>query len=165
MVGRFAEHGCGSETLNVFRRMIGAGVKGDGYSFVSLLLACNHIGLDKGCRLILAMSHDYGISPSVVHWTCMVDILGQIGHLAEAKLLIDSMPVEPDVVAWGALLGACRSYGNVEFGELAANELVKLEPENASAYVLLSNIYAATVKWEEVLSSSEWIISIIFGPG
>ena len=61
----------------------------------------------------------------------MVDILGRAGHLEEARLLIDSMPVEPDVAAWGALLGACRSYGNVEFGELAASELVKLEPENA----------------------------------
>jgi hypothetical protein len=67
----------------------------------------------------------------------MVDILGRAGHLEEAKLLIDSMPVEPDVATWGALLGACRSYGNVELGELAAKERVKLEPENASAYVLL----------------------------
>jgi pentatricopeptide repeat protein len=84
----------------------------------------------------------------VVHWSCMVDILGRAGHLEEAKLLIDSMPVEPDVAAWGALLGACRSYGNVKFGELAAKERVKLEPEIASTYVLLSNIYAAAAKRE-----------------
>jgi pentatricopeptide repeat protein len=96
------------------------------------------------------MTQDYGIEPSVVLCTCMVDVLGRAGHLEEAKLLIDSMPVEPDVATWGALLGACRSYGNVEFGELAAKERVKLEPENASAYVLLSNIYAAAAKWEEV---------------
>jgi hypothetical protein len=48
------------------------------------------------------------------------------------------------------LLGACRSYGNAEFGELPAKEHVKLEPENASTDVLLSNIYAAAAKWEEV---------------
>jgi len=71
--------------------------------------------------------------------------------------LINSMPVEPDVATWGALLGACRSYGNVEFGELAAKERVKLEPESASAYVLLSNIYAAAAKWEEVA----WVRSMM----
>jgi pentatricopeptide repeat protein len=151
MIGGLAQYGCGSEALDVFRRMIGVGVKPDGYSFVALLLACSHVGLvDEGRRLFLAMSHDYGISPSVVHWSCMVDMLGRAGHLEEAKLLIDSIPVEPNVAAWGALLGACRSYGNVEFGELAVKERVKLELENASTYVLLSNIYAAAAKWEEV---------------
>ncbi|KAG0607081.1 hypothetical protein M758_8G001900 [Ceratodon purpureus] len=151
MIGGLAQHGCGSEALDVFRRMIGAGVKADGYSFVALLSACSHAGLvDEGRRLFLAMSHDYGICPSVVHWSCMLDILGRAGQLEEARLLIDSMPVEPDVAVWGAFLGACRSYGNVEFGELAAKERVKWEPENASTYVLLSNIYAAAAKWEEV---------------
>jgi pentatricopeptide repeat protein len=151
MIGGLAQHGCGSEALDVFRRMIGTGVKPDGYSFVALLSACSHAGLvDEGRRLFLGMSHDYGISPSVVHWSCMVDILGRAGHLEDARLLIDSMAVEPGVSAWGALLGACRSYGNVEFGELAAKERVKLEPEDASTFVLLSNIYAAAAKWEEV---------------
>jgi hypothetical protein len=35
-----------------------------------------------------------------------------------------------------ALLGAYRSYGNAEFGELAAKESVKLELENAIASFL-----------------------------
>jgi len=49
------------------------------------------------------------------------------------------------------LLGACKTYGNVELGKLAANEFLKLEPKVSSAFVLLSNIYAAAGKWEEVL--------------
>ena len=60
------------------------------------------------------------------------------------------MPVEPDGVTWTALLGACRTYGNVELGEYAAKKLFKLEPSKASTYVLLSNIYAAAGKWENV---------------
>jgi pentatricopeptide repeat protein len=147
MIGGLVQHGCGSEALYFFRRMIGAGVKPNGYSFVALLSACSHAGLvDEGRLFFLAMAHDYGISSSMVHWSCMVDVLGWAGHLEETKLLIDSMPVEPDVAAWGALVGACRSYGNVEFGELAVKEYVKLEPENASTYVLLSNIYAVVAK-------------------
>ncbi len=64
----------------------------------------------------------------------MVDILGRAGHLEEAKRLIDSMPAEPDGAIWGALLGACRSYGNVELGELAAQECFKLEPTKLGTY-------------------------------
>ncbi|CAM6098120.1 unnamed protein product [Calypogeia fissa] len=93
---------------------------------------------------------DYGIEPSIVHYTCIVDLIGRAGHLEEAQRFISDLPVEPNRIAWGALLGACRTYGNVELGELAANELLKLEPNDASAYVLLSNIYAAAGKWEKV---------------
>jgi Flp pilus assembly protein TadD len=47
------------------------------------------------------------------------------------------------VAALGALLIACRIHGNVEMAECAAKRILELQPENASAYVLLSTIYAA----------------------
>ena len=152
MIGGLAQHGCGHEALEVFRSMIADGVKPNEISFVAVLSACSHSGLvDEGRRLFLAMTQDYGIEPTVVLCNCMVDVVGRAGHLEEAKLFIDKMPVEPNEATWGALLGACRTYGNVDLGKLAANELLKLEPMDASAYVLLSNIYAAAGKWEEVL--------------
>ena len=152
MIGGLAEHGCGLEALDVFKTMVADGVEPSEISFVAVLSACSHSGLvDEGRRLFLAMTEDYGIERTVELCTCMVDVLGRAGHLEEAKLLIGNMPVEADGATWGALLGACRTYGNVELGKLAANELLKLEPKDASAYVLLSNIYAAAGKWEEVL--------------
>ena len=152
MIGGLAQHGCGHEALEVFRSMIADGVKPNEISFVAVLSACSHSGLvDEGRRLFLAMTQDYGIEPTVVLCNCMVDVVGRAGHLEEAKLFIDKMPVEPNEATWGALLGACRTYGNVDLGKLAANELLKLEPKDASTYVLLSNIYAAAGKWEEVL--------------
>ena len=152
MIGGLAQHGCGHEALEVFRSMIADGVKPNEISFVAVLSACSHSGLvDEGRRLFLAMTQDYGIEPTVVLCNCMVDVVGRAGHLEEAKLFIDKMPVEPNEATWGALLGACRTYGNVDLGKLAANERLKLEPMDASGYVLLSNIYAAAGKWEEVL--------------
>ncbi|CAM6084194.1 unnamed protein product [Calypogeia fissa] len=151
MIGGLAEHGCGHEALELFREMNAHGVRPDGTSFLAVLSACCHAGLlDEGHRLLLAMTQECGIKPTVVHYNCMVDLLGRVGHLEEAKLFINDMQVEPDGVTWGALLGACRTYGHVELGELAANELLKLEPNDPSAYVLLSNIYAAAGKWEKV---------------
>ncbi|CAM6098036.1 unnamed protein product [Calypogeia fissa] len=150
MIGGLAQHGCGHEALEYFRKMNLDRVKPDGISFVAVLSACCHTGhLDDGRRLFLAMTQDYGIEPDIVHYNCMVDLLGRAGCLNEAKLFISDMPVEANGVTWGALLGACRTYGNVELGELAAKELFKLEPDKAATYVLLSNIYAAAGKWEK----------------
>ncbi|CAM6099577.1 unnamed protein product [Calypogeia fissa] len=150
MIGGLAEHGCGREALELFRKMNSYGVKPDGTSFVAVLSACCHAALlDDGRRLFSAMTQDYGIEPDIVHFNCMVDLLGRAGNLQEAKIFVSDMPVEPNVVTWGALLGACRIYGNVEVGELSAKELLKLEPHNDSAFVLLSNIYAAAGMWEK----------------
>jgi hypothetical protein len=54
------------------------------------------------------------------------------------------MSCEPHVTALGALLSACRIHGNVEMAECAAKRILELQPENASAYVLLSMLLVAT---------------------
>ncbi len=46
------------------------------------------------------------------------------------------------MAALEALLSTCRIHGNVEMAECAAKRILELQPENASAYVLLSTIYA-----------------------
>ena len=150
MIGGLGQHGRGQDALELFRKMKADGVVPDAYSFVALLSACSHAGLvDEGRQLFCAMK-DYGVEPTVVHYTCVVDLLGRAGLLEETKRFISSMPVEANVGTWGALLGACRTYGNVELGELAAKEVMKLEPAAASPYVLLSNIYAAAGQWDQV---------------
>ncbi len=55
----------------------------------------------------------------------------------------EAMSCKPHVAALGALISACRIHGNVEMAECAAKWILELQPENASAYVLLSTIYAA----------------------
>ena len=150
MIGGFGQHGRGQDALELFRKMKADSLVPDAYSFVALLSACSHAGLvDEGRQIFCAMK-DYGVEPTVVHYTCMVDLLGRAGRLEETKRLISSMPVEANAGTWGALLGACRTYGNVELGELAAKEFMKLEPADASPYVLLSNIYAAAGQWDQV---------------
>ena len=150
MIGGLGQHGRGQDALELFRKMKADGLVPDAYSFAALLSACSHAGLvDEGREIFYAMK-DYGVEPTVVHYTCMVDLFGRAGLLEETKRFISSMPVEADAGTWGALLGACRTYGNVELGELAAKEVMKLEPADASPYVLLSNIYAAAGQWDQV---------------
>ena len=77
-------------------------------------------------------------------------LLGGAGRLDEAHNFIKAMPVEPDCFVWGALLGACRSHGNVELAELAAARLRTVEPGNVSSYLLLSDALASAGKQNDV---------------
>ncbi|RRT44580.1 hypothetical protein BHE74_00051235 [Ensete ventricosum] len=58
------------------------------------------------------MEKGFLITPKLEHYGCMVDLLGRAGLIKEAYSLITSMPMEPDSVIWGALLGACSFHGN-----------------------------------------------------
>lgn len=98
--------------------MIAEGGKPSVYSFVAVLSACSHADLvDKGRGLFSAMVLDYGIELTVLYCNCMVDLLGRAGHLEETRLFIATMPVDANGATWGALLDACRTYGNVKLGE------------------------------------------------
>ena len=78
------------------------------------------------------MTEYYHITPTMDHYCCMVDLLGRCGCLVEAQHFINKMPIKPDTVVWGSLLGACRSYSNIELGESVAERLFELDPKNVA---------------------------------
>lgn len=104
MIVGLAQHGCGREALDLFKKMNAVDLKPDASSFVAVLLACSHGGFaGEGRQLFLVMLSVYGIEPTVLHYTCMVDLLGRAGHLEGAKVLIGNMPVEPNAATLGGL--------------------------------------------------------------
>lgn len=151
MIAGYGMHGLAQDAMDIFYKMRSSAVKPNYITFVSVLTACSHAGLVKeGQYWFNAMSHEYDIKPGVEHYGCMVDLLGRTGHLNEAYILIQEMEVKPDSVVWGSLLGACRIHKNVEIGEIAATRLFELEPMNCGYYVLLSNMYADSGRWNDV---------------
>ncbi|GLJ24805.1 hypothetical protein SUGI_0474350 [Cryptomeria japonica] len=145
----YAMHGSAYDALQLFKQMQCSGTKPDHITFVGVLSACCHAGLvSDACHYFRCMSKDYHIRPSVEHYTCMVDLLGRAGHLNEAWDIIQMMPMKADAIVWGALLGACQIHSNVELGEIAAERLFEMDPENPAHYVLLSNIYASVGRWD-----------------
>lgn len=131
--------------------MQGKGMTPDDVTFVGTILACTHGGMVvKGRELFSLMKNKFSIHPKLEHYGCMVDLLGRAGELQEAYDLIQTMPMKPDSIVWGTLLGACSFHGNVELAEKAAESLFKLEPWNPGNYVILSNIYARAGKWDGV---------------
>ncbi|KAF5204947.1 Pentatricopeptide repeat-containing protein [Thalictrum thalictroides] len=151
MIMGLAVHGRWETGLELFHEMLNQGTSPDDITFVGVLLACTHGGLvEQGKRFFESMQEDFSITPKLQHYGCMVDLLGRAGLLNEAYAMINKMPMQPDSVVWGALLGACSFYHNVELAEKAAEFLFKLEPGNPGNYVILSNVYASTGRWDGV---------------
>ena len=152
IIQRLAMHGYGEKALQLFSRMKGEGFVPDKVTFVGVLCACTHAGfIDEGLRYFHAMERDYGILPEVEHYGCMVDLLGRGGRLKEALRLVHSMPLEPNAIIWGTLLGACRMHNATGLAEEVLDCLVK-SPELSDSVNLatLSNIYAAAGDWGNV---------------
>ncbi|CAN6456382.1 unnamed protein product [Victoria cruziana] len=151
MISGQAQHGNCYDVLQLFKKMEREGVKPDPVAFLALFSACGRAGLvEEGRRYFNSMKNDYGIDATREHLSSMVDMLGRAGRVVEAEEFVRKMGLEKSITAWQSLLGACRKYGNMEVGRRAAAALMDLDPEDSATYVLLSNIYAADERWEEV---------------
>lgn len=151
MIVGLANNGHGEEALNMFSEMLRASIKPDEVTYVGVLCACTHTGMvDEGRKYFAGMTTQHGIEPNVTHYGCMVDLLGRAGHLKEALEVINNMPVKPNSIVWGALLGACRVHRDAEMAEMAAKQILELDPDNGAVYVLLCNIYAACNKLDKL---------------
>ncbi|KAD5961918.1 hypothetical protein E3N88_13391 [Mikania micrantha] len=149
MINGFAQNGHGKEAIDLFIKLKQSGIHPNDITFFGVLSACTHVGLvAEGRKYFNSMSSFYKIEPSLDHYACMVDLLGRAGFLDEAYDFLKSMPFEPHSGVWGALLGASRTHFRLDLAEIAAQHISELEPDNATPYVVLSDIYMASKKKE-----------------
>nr|POE87011.1 pentatricopeptide repeat-containing protein, chloroplastic [Quercus suber] len=136
--------------LQLHAWMEDTGTVPDSITFVSILSACAHLGLVKdGERLYSMMRGKYRISPIMEHYACMVNLYGRAGLINEAyATIVETMEFEAGPTVWGALLYACLLHGNVDIGEIAAEKLFELEPDNEHNFELLMNIYRNRRSWQ-----------------
>ncbi|GLT40529.1 hypothetical protein SLA2020_146570 [Shorea laevis] len=150
MIAAYAHHGCGAEAINLFKQMRDLGFKPNDVTYVGLLSACSHSGMvEEGLKYFDELVKDISIQVREDHYACFVDLCGRAGRLNEALHFIQQLGTKPSVPTWAALLAGCHVHGNLKLGELAAKRLLELEPENTSAHLLLSNVYASCGKWRE----------------
>lgn len=150
MISGLAMHGHGEECLHLFSKMLSHGMRPNSVTFLGVLCACVHCGLVcDGEKNFNMMTEEFSISPLIQHYGCMVDLYGRAGLIEKAWNVVNSMPMEPDVLIWGALLSGSRMHGNIETCEVALRKLIELEPSNSGAYVLLSNVYAKMGRWKD----------------
>ncbi|KAF8772785.1 hypothetical protein HU200_005371 [Digitaria exilis] len=151
IISGFSQNGCGNGALDLFEEMKVEGTAPDHITFINVLCACSHMGLvDRGWFYFRAMTIDYGLIPRLEHYACMTDILCRAGQLKEAKDFIESIAIDHGTCLWRIVLGASRSLRDFDVGAHAGEKLMELGTEDSSAYILLSNIYAAQRKWNDV---------------
>jgi pentatricopeptide repeat protein len=147
MLTAYAMHGYGEQGIALFRRMLAGKVRSDPVTFLSALSSCVHAGSIETGHECFYLMETYNITPTLKHYTCMVDLLSRAGKLDKAYELIKNMPMEADAVTWSALLRGCLIHNEVALGEIAAEKLIELEPHNTGNYVMLSNLYASAGRW------------------
>uniref|UniRef100_A0A6N2NFD2 Pentacotripeptide-repeat region of PRORP domain-containing protein n=1 Tax=Salix viminalis TaxID=40686 RepID=A0A6N2NFD2_SALVM len=151
LISGLALHGHGYAALNLFDKMRNSHTRPDDITFIGLLSACSHSGLvQEGSRLFNSMQNEFGISPKIEHYGCMVDLLSRAGHLDCALQLIKAMPFKPGEAILGALLSACIVHQDLEVGE----RVVKLVSSRGNCLsdgelMMFSNLYASCGQWEE----------------
>ncbi|XVF54047.1 hypothetical protein PTKIN_Ptkin05aG0150100 [Pterospermum kingtungense] len=156
VISGLAVNGFADSALEFFSQMLKEGVQPTHGCFVGILLACTHTGLvDKGLEYFESMETVHGLTPEMKHYGCVVDLLSRSGYLERAYQFIIDMPIHPDVVVWRILLSACKLHGNVVLAEIVTNKLLELDPSNSGNYVLLSNTYASSDRWDAATEMRE----------
>ncbi|KAG6520155.1 putative pentatricopeptide repeat-containing protein At5g37570 [Zingiber officinale] len=156
MIIGYGLHGNGEKALELFIEMEKAGQDLNETTFVCILSACAHGGMImEGWWCFDRMVRIYKIQPRPDHFGCMLDLLGRAGFLSVSKKLVDGLLIEPVPALLGALMSACSTHCNWKLGEIIGKKLIEMKSQEIGPYVLLSNIYAAQGKWDDVAKLRE----------
>ncbi|RVX17524.1 Pentatricopeptide repeat-containing protein [Vitis vinifera] len=147
------------------------GVVPNDVTLVSVLPACAHLGaLDLGSGLMdLSVGEGWPWACSWgMHWQiyeafgCFYEMLdcgvkpndvvfmglltacthaGRAGELDKAEDMISSMPMKPNVIIWGALLGGCRIYRDSGRGQRVVQHILELDSDHSGSYVYLPMLF------------------------
>ncbi|KAH7293461.1 hypothetical protein KP509_28G026700 [Ceratopteris richardii] len=132
------------KALSFFSGMLEQGVKPNSITFLCLLVTCSHNNLvAKGQEYFMMMIEQFGIMPSSDHFCCMVDLFSRSGSLIEAEKFLEALPCSPSKDIWMPLLSACRMNAEIDIGYKCFEQLVNMDPDCASSYVLMSNLHAS----------------------
>lgn len=149
LITGFGRNGYGNEAVSLYKKMEDQGLKPNDVTLLSLLSACSHNGLTgEGWNYFNKVVSNYNISPTVEHYSCLIDLFARGGYLEEAYNVICNMNIKPNAALWGTILGSCYIHGDMSLGEVAAKHLMKIEPENSANYVVIAGMYATGGLWD-----------------
>ncbi|KAF2309518.1 hypothetical protein GH714_003555 [Hevea brasiliensis] len=93
MLTGYAINGRMRQAREFFDEMFSSGLRPDEVTFIALLSCYSHARLiDDGMKLFDKMDVDFGVSPCLEHYACLVDILGSARRIEEAMDLSASKP-------------------------------------------------------------------------
>ncbi|KAL9153407.1 hypothetical protein ABFS82_10G046700 [Erythranthe guttata] len=140
----------GGKALEVWKKMQRGKIQPDTVTCVLIISAYRHTNsnLIEHCKdFFRSMKPVYNIEPNSDHYACLVGVLGNWGLLEEAEELIENIPFEETASVWRALLDSCGIHKNAIIGTRAAKKILSMEPQDPSTYILKSNLYSASGRW------------------
>nr|KYP70960.1 Pentatricopeptide repeat-containing protein At5g03800 family [Cajanus cajan] len=144
-------HRQGDRALEIWMEMQEEGIKPDQVTFVLVISAYRQTdsNLVDDCRsLFNSMRSVYQIEPTSEHYASFISVLGHWGLLQEALETINKMPFKPSALIWRSLLEGCRLHKNAMIEKWAAQNILSLEPKDPSTFILVSNLYSASGRWD-----------------
>lgn len=123
IIGGLAHHEYAQDALSCYHEMIRAGLVSDEVTFLGILTACSYGSLVKeGRKTLPFMNSKLNISANNKHFACVDDLLGRAGYLKEAMEILESIPMEANIVMWEAIFVARQKHKNVELGGESCDE-------------------------------------------
>lgn len=145
IISGMAMNGEAKTSLQLLDQMASIKIQPSPTTFVAILTACTHAKLVKeGLELFNRMEKLYGVEPRFEHYACVVDLLARAGMLEEAMEFVEKKlggVGKGDANIWGAVLGACRTYGNVGIGNRVWRKLVEMGVTDYGVHVVSYNMY------------------------
>ncbi|XP_051116365.1 pentatricopeptide repeat-containing protein At2g27610-like [Andrographis paniculata] len=159
MITAYAQYGSGKEALEIYGAMVTNGVRPNDVTFVGVLSALGHTGdLEGALAHFGSMAKDFGVKPRADHVACIVTLLSRKGRTREAYEFMTNSPVGMNNVVWRSLLSGCVANNDLELGLYAAQKILTIDPNDASARVMLSKVYADSNMWNEASQVRESIL-------
>jgi pentatricopeptide repeat protein len=144
LMAGYGQSGEAATVLELFGEMRKQEIAPNPVTMLVLLAACSHAGLlEEGEKLFDDMLVGYKLSPTLEHYTCMIDLYGRAGLFDKVKKLFDTVPLSlvDHLPLYLAVLGACRKWLNVELARWAFDRLLLLDATCTAAYVCMESIY------------------------
>lgn len=94
--------------------------------YTCILIACSSAGLvEEGRWYYNLMKEEHGDIAKIDHLSCMVDLFGRVGCLRESEDFVNTIPILPNEISWTSLLTSCKTYHNVQLGNVSFNEQIE----------------------------------------
>uniref|UniRef100_A0A0E0C848 dCMP deaminase n=1 Tax=Oryza meridionalis TaxID=40149 RepID=A0A0E0C848_9ORYZ len=149
LVDMYGKCGKVSDGMHVFSKM----AKRNVYTWNSIIGALALAQDGKTALQWFSRMQNDGVQPDEVTLICVLCACAHAGFVDIGRKIFN-LAIQ---VIWGLLLRGCRARGDSWLSEHVTMRLVELEPENASHYVLLSNLYAETGRWQEAQGILHWM--------
>ncbi|KAK1568793.1 hypothetical protein Q3G72_028799 [Acer saccharum] len=132
MISGYVRNGNFKEALELFGEMQEQNIRPSEFTMVSLLNACARLGAIRQGEWLHAFLSKNNFDLNSIVVTAIIDMYCKCGCPAKALRMFEK-------------------HGNVDLAKRAAKHIMELDKNESCSYVLMSNLYAASHRFEEAM--------------